>query len=133
MTDLGPLGEEESIAYAINDSGQVVGRVGDLGSSRAVLWEKGTMRFLTGSESSEAFGINSQGEVVGTYIVSGTTYHAALWRNGLRYDLNDLMGDSRLSLDWATAINDAGQIVGVGAWKSDAREFGFLLTPTGSR
>src|SRR5439155_1015866 len=107
MTDLGPLTEEQSIAYAINDSGQVVGRVGGLGSNRAGIWVKDSMSLLSGSESSQAFDINNLGEVVGTYIVSGTTYHAALWRDGRRYDLNDLVGDPRLSLDWATAINNA--------------------------
>ena len=133
MIDLGPLDARESIAYAINDSGQVVGRVGGFEGSRAVLWEKGNMRFLPGSESSQAFGINNRGEVVGTYIPSGTTFHAALWRGGVRYDLNDLVGDQHLGLHWANAINDAGQVVGFGVWKSDGREVGFLLTPTGTR
>ena len=89
------------------------------------------MSLLPGSGSSQAFDINNRGDVVGTYIVSGTTFHAALWRDGVRYDLNDLVGDQRVCLNWANAINDAGWIVGVGARKSDAREFGFLLTPTG--
>lgn len=133
MTDLGLSTEEETIAYAINDSGQIVGRIGDIGATRAVLWDKGAMTLLPGSEPSQAFGINNRGEVVGTYIPSGTTFHAALWRDGVRYDLNDLVGDPHLGLHWANAINDAGQIVGFGIWKSDAREVGFLLTPTGTR
>lgn len=131
MMDLDSTDPGESIAYAINDSGVIVGRVGGTGG-RAVMWQNGQMTFLPGSEPSQAFGINNRGEVVGTYIPSGTTFHAALWRDGVRYDLNDLVADRQLGLHWANAINDAGQIVGFGVWKSDGREVGFLLTPTGT-
>jgi probable HAF family extracellular repeat protein len=134
MTDLGTLGTAESIAFGINDSGQVVGWLGDFYNKRAFLWETGTMTLLPpGTQYSQALDINNRGDIVGTYIVSGTTHHAALWRDGVRYDLNDMVGDPRLNLDLANAINDVGQIVGVGAWKSDGREFGFLLTPIGTR
>jgi len=133
MTDLGTLGGAESIAFAINDSGQVVGWLGDFDNKRAFVWQGGTMNLLSpGSDYSQALDINSRGDIVGTYIVSGTTHHAALWRDGVRYDLNEMVADPRLCLNWANAINDTGQIVGVGAWKSDGREFGFLLTPTGT-
>ena len=123
----------ETIPYAINDSGQVAGRIGDIGSFRAVLWDKGSMTMLPGAEPSQAFGVNNRGDVVGTYTPSGTTFHAALWRDGVRYDLNDLVADPKLGLHWANAINDAGQIVGFGIWKSDGREVAFLLTPNGTR
>ena len=133
MTDLDPGQDEETIAYAINDSGVIVGRLGST-TGNAVIWEKGKMSFLPGAEPSQAFGINNRGEVVGTYIPSGTTFHAALWRDGVRYDLNDVVGDPRLGLHWANAVNDADQIVGFGVWKSDpTREVAFLLTPTGTR
>jgi probable HAF family extracellular repeat protein len=132
MRDIDTFGGDESIAFAINDSGQVVGWSSWVSGRRAFLWEAGTMGLLPGSESSQALDINNRSDVIGFYIVSGTTHHAALWRDGQRYDLNDLVGDPRVCLNWANAINDAGQIVGVGAWKSDGREFGFLLTPTGT-
>ena len=132
MTDLDPGQDEETIAYAINDSGVIAGRLGGT-AGRAVIWQNGKMSFLPGAEPSQAFGINNGGEVVGTYIPSGTTFHAALWRDGVRYDLNDVVGDPRLGLHWANAINDAGQIVGFGVWKSDpTRQVAFLLTPTGT-
>ena len=125
--------DEETIAYAINDSGVIAGRLGST-TGRAVIWQNGKMSFLPGAEPSQAFGINNRGEVVGTYIPSGTTFHAALWRDGVRYDLNDIVGNPQLGLHWANAINDAGQIVGFGVWKSDpTREVAFLLTPTGTR
>jgi probable HAF family extracellular repeat protein len=133
MNDLDTLlAGEESIAYAINDSGQVVGRLGDIGG-RAVLWKKGAMSLLPGAESSQAFGLNNRGDIVGTYIPFGTTFHAALWRDGVRYDLDELVGDPQVTLSWANAINDAGQIVGRAAWRSTGREIGFLLTPNVSR
>jgi uncharacterized membrane protein len=93
------------------------------------------MTLLPGTENSQALDINERGDIVGTYKLSnaaGTAFHAALWRDGVRYDLNDIAGHPAVCLNWAYAINDAGMIVGVGAWKYDAREFGFLITPTGS-
>jgi probable HAF family extracellular repeat protein len=138
MTDLGTLGGEESAAHAINDSGQVVGWIGGVGafSRQGFIWQRGTMNVLPGSGPSQAFGINNHGDVVGTCTPpseTGTTLHAALWRNDVRYDLNELAGNARMTLMWANAINDQGQIVGIGRWKDRGeREFAFLLTLTGT-
>lgn len=134
MTDLGTLGAEESAAHAINGSGHVVGWVGGVGTSgrRAFIWVEGVMTLLSGN-GAQALGINSQGDVVGLYThvaEAGTSLHAALWRNGELVDLNEIAGHRRVTLMWATAINDAGQIIGIGRWKDQGeREFGFRLTP----
>ncbi len=78
MVDLGDLGGGHSVAYAINDAGQVVGRswlsaaIPDYGFPyRAFLWTSGQgMRNLgslsTGPSASAAYGINETGQVVGT-------------------------------------------------------------------
>lgn len=139
MIDIGTLGGEESIAHAINDSGQIVGWLGDIGGKRAFIWENGTLRLLPGgTEFSQAFAINNRGDVVGSYISvrpEGTAFHAALWRDGVRYDLHDLVGAHRMTstqgvtLTWATGINDAGQITGVGSRPAGGSEFAFRLTP----
>jgi probable HAF family extracellular repeat protein len=77
MVDLGDLGGGHSIAYAINDAGQVVGRswlstaIPDYGFPyRAFLWTSGQgIRSLgtlsTGPSASVAYGINEAGQVVG--------------------------------------------------------------------
>ena len=132
MTDLGTFGGDESVAEAINDSGQVVGWLGNVDAKHAFLWQNGQFSLLPGSEFSDAFWLNNHGDVVGTYVPSGTTFHAALWRRGVRYDLNDMVGDTTLVLSWAYAINDAGVIIGRGARKHIFGEFAFRLTPVGA-
>jgi probable HAF family extracellular repeat protein len=133
MIDLDTL-PGESIAHAINDSGVVVGWVGDFDNKRAFVWFDGGMELLPGgSEVSEALGLNNRGEVVGTYVRSGTTgvdFRAALWKDGARYDLTDLIGNDNITLNFAYAINASGQIVGVGTHHdNNASQFGFRLTP----
>ena len=73
VTDLGdlPSGIERSEAFAINDSGQIVGRgCSDIGSSRAVL--RGNDGSITdlgdlpdGRTNTWAFDINNSGQIVG--------------------------------------------------------------------
>ena len=61
MTDLGTLGGSVSVAYGINNGGQIVGesKIAS-GAFHAVLWENGTMTDLgtLGGPNSVAFGIN---------------------------------------------------------------------------
>ena len=63
ITDLGALGDSSSVAWAINDSGVVVGESTDEGGyiSRAFLWENGEMAdlgTLTGYVYAHARAIN---------------------------------------------------------------------------
>jgi probable HAF family extracellular repeat protein len=65
--------------------------------------------------SSKAYGVNAAQQSVGEAEVSGGVTHAFLYMNGQAYDLNTLLGpDSEWTLVKATAINNLGQIVGVG-------------------
>jgi probable HAF family extracellular repeat protein len=117
MTDLGTVGHsQESRANDINASGQVVGGSG----GHAFLWEKGVMTDLDTlgcAGCNEAYGINDAGQVVGALRVplpaprNGWDSHAFLWENGVVTDLGTLGG----SYSVATAINAAGQVVGVGS------------------
>jgi hypothetical protein len=51
----------------------------------------------------------------GTFLCDGTHYRAFLWEHGSAIDLNTTIPAlSSLHLNWAMAINDAGEIGGLG-------------------
>ncbi len=134
ITDLGTLGGEGSIATAINDNGQIVGSsLQEEGGSRAFLWEDAEITNLgvlpEGGDASYATDINSAGQVVGLIEGYGDLARVAfLWQNGEMIDLNALIpADSGWVLLGATAVNDAGQIVGFGLGPEGQEVF--LLTP----
>jgi probable HAF family extracellular repeat protein len=125
MTDLNSLIPADSgwvleVATAINQAGHIVG-LGKLGGKqRAFLWQDGQLTDLgtLGGISSRAFGINNLGQVVGcSAIASSAAEHAFVWQNGAMTNLNRLIpADSGWVLECASAINDAGHIVGTGAY-----------------
>jgi probable HAF family extracellular repeat protein len=116
--DLGELGggEDRSIAFDVNDVGQIVGRSNAGSGDRAVLWDGGPpidLGELPGGENhSEAFGINDLGEIVGVS-GDGSGDRGVLWdTTGGPYHLNDRLDASGAGYEIfdARAINDAGQI-----------------------
>jgi len=122
LTDLGTLSfTRDSIAYAVNNAGQIVGTSGySEGGTRAVLWttngsllDLGTLGHEGPAEGwSEAYGINASGQVVGSS--SGTNFtqsHAFMYSAGTMIDLSVMPGGSA-AFTAAHAINDAGQVVG---------------------
>jgi probable HAF family extracellular repeat protein len=130
--DLGTLpGDASSTARAINAAGHVVGEslAGPL-KSRAVLWHNGTTQdlgSLPGDTSSQANGINAFGQVVGwSRATAKSVSRAVRWQGNVATDLNSLLPqNSGWVLTSASAINDEGQIVGVGL--HDGRWRAFLL------
>jgi probable HAF family extracellular repeat protein len=125
MKNLGKLpGYDSSSALAINDLGQVAGLSFCANCSlqmHATLWNKGKGSILD-------LGINNVGQVVGEGEVSALV-HAFVWSPSTgMLDLNNLIpANSGWLLQTASAINDQGQIVGVGVL--NGQQEAFLLTP----
>jgi uncharacterized protein (TIGR03437 family) len=140
-----PSGFVNAIATGVNDAGQVAGLAfhGNPSDGKSeAFWFDGKssvdLGTLPGSTGSAALGINSSGWMVGfTNPHSGgldplTTIarnqKAVLWAGGSIYDLATLVNNATgWNLAYATALNDAGQIVGAGTINGAIHVF--LLTP----
>ncbi len=129
-SDLDTLGSGGGAASDINDAGQIVGELMAAdGANHAVLWgpdavhDLNDMSDLPGNWVLEsASGINANGQVVGMAGLPDYVGHAFIWENGAVRDLGTLARSSG-----ATAINNAGQVVGwTGGDNSWPTSHGFL-------
>jgi probable HAF family extracellular repeat protein len=127
-------------AFAINNLGQIVGRVRSLDGSTyvAALWQPdGSLKILgvlPGDQAAFATGINNLGQVVGNNVDSGNNWsHGFIWQNNVMTDLNTLIsGDSNLLIISASNINERGQISGMGTVQSGPHAgeiHAYLATP----
>ncbi len=132
VTDVGTFGGPSSTALGMNDLGRVVGRADTdvFGESRAFYWDGDNIHAIPAGRGAEAHGINNFDYVVGQmYGINPEMATAFLYTDNQVYDLNDLIPhDSGWYLNGATAINDAGQIVGTGIYQGETWHM-FLLTP----
>lgn len=115
ITDLARFGTRDSYANAINDGGTIAGNFGgSSGTEHAFVFEGGTWRDLG---AGTAAGMNALGDVVGQRMhaagAAGFVYH-----DGVMTELAYL-GSGNVSR--ATAINDAGQVVGESNLTHDAQ------------
>ncbi|HBY59501.1 MAG TPA: hypothetical protein DEH78_06735, partial [Solibacterales bacterium] len=107
ITNLGVLpGSDFSEALAVNNAGQVAGRLSRANSDRAFLWD-GTQMIDLGLGM--ATGINDQAQVVGMSRASGVN-QAFLYSAGVRTDLPLVGGTTG---NEATDINNAGVVTGL--------------------
>jgi probable HAF family extracellular repeat protein len=126
--ELPSLGGASCAAAGMNGSGVIVGwSRTPSGRIHACEWTTTGIRDLggLGGGASEARAVNSKGVIVGAAEVRSDGWHACVWLRGRVYDLNDLTPGADGTLLAATAIGEAGQIVGTGFDPSRA----FLLTP----
>jgi probable HAF family extracellular repeat protein len=127
-----PEGTNASVAYGLNNAGQVVGTAITTGGAaeRAFVFDEltGALTLLPslpeGQDRAEARAINSTGQMVvgGAFTgrvlsapsIGGPTFaifHPALWQNGVVRDLGTLGGQTG-EHGYANDVNDAGQVVG---------------------
>ena len=134
--NIGSLGGTDTQPEAINDNGEIAGISSTAGNqtTHAFLYSGGKMTdlgVLIGGDYSQASGINDEGDVVGeSDYDAAQDAHAFLYTGGQMVDLNSVIDpNSRWTLVNADAINDNGQIVGIG-FSPNGDEHAFLLTPT---
>ncbi len=123
LKDLGTLGGTFSIPIVVNEKGDVVGAANTSNDEtvRAVRWRNGAIHDLGGVEGdpcSWAWGQNNKGQIVGISVPMcdlSLAPRAFLWEDGEMIDLRTrIPADSNFQLVYAEAINERGEITGIG-------------------
>ncbi len=117
IVDLGILTSNSSYAKAVNEKGQVIGKLcnpfGNTYICKAFFWDKtiGMIDLGTlGGRESRADSINETGKVVGDSKTTNDKWRGFLWdsSNGMK-DIGTLGGNE----SYVASINQAGKIVGI--------------------
>lgn len=128
LIDLGTFGGPGADGAWINNQGEAVGWGGTTqycpqlegGGQHPFLWRNGVKTDLgavPGTDNGDANWINSKSQVVGlSFKCDASVFDAFLWDKGKIVDLNTLIpAGSQLHLFYAIAINDRGEIAGLGS------------------
>jgi uncharacterized membrane protein len=144
IVDLGTYpGDWSSLAWGMNDLGQVAGESHPPFANRAIVWNNDPahtpteLPLLAGDNMGSASRINNLGHTLGwsAFSPDGSFNNMGpeklvLWREGAVFDLQSIL-DSVSGAGWmistASAINNLGQIVGLGVHNGQNRAY--LLTP----
>jgi probable HAF family extracellular repeat protein len=95
--------------------------------SNGAITHLGVLNIALGGSNVDA--INDLGQIVGSSPLQDGSRRAVLYENSVPIDLNSLIpSGSGWTLEYATSINDQGQIVGIGT-SPDSIDRAFLLTP----
>ncbi len=132
--DLGTFGGQDASALALNDQAQMTGYVTSAGGfDQAFRYSGGAAVLLgtLGGHYSYGLAINNSNVIVGgSFTDTGDTiYHAFIAMANSLVDLNLLLDATGVgwTLVEARAINDSGQIAGIGTYNGGRHTF--LLTP----
>ena len=122
-----PVRNLSSYAYAINDSGQLVGAFQLVNGPTRAFLESGNVKIqelgTLGGSDSVANSINNAAQVVGYSLTASGAQHAFLYTGGQRQDLGTLGGSDSV----ANSVNIAAQVVGYSLTASGAQH-AFLYT-----
>lgn len=125
IVDLGVFGSDwSSLAYSVNDLGQVVGQSNPPFGSRPVLWQNDALHSAVelplppGNNYGVANLINNAGTIVGTSAVSEPgTWNVSgsrivIWSGGVPYELQSLLVPSSTgwTVNYVASINNLGQM-----------------------
>ena len=128
IVDLGVLGSDwSSLAYSLNDLGQVVGQSNPPFGNRPVLWQNDAahsaveLPLLPGDNYGSAQLINNQGLIVGSsaYAEPGTwnvgPNRIVIWSGGIPYDIQSLVVQAAdgWTINYIASINNLGQMTGL--------------------
>ena len=135
ITNLGTLGGNESVAWAVNSSDQVTGcaanAVPDDGSlfgwgtqTRAFLYQNGAMQDLGTLGGTDACGtlLNDAGQVTGFSYTDSFAVDVFLWTKGNMQDIGGLGG----TFGFPNYINSKGQVAGESNLAGDSISHGFF-------
>ncbi|MEC4803653.1 MAG: hypothetical protein SAJ12_05240 [Jaaginema sp. PMC 1079.18] len=115
----------------LNNSGRAIGNYTDSnGFEQAHTWYNGKTTDLgsLGGEGTWSYGLNNLDQIVGVSNTQDWVTNAFIWDKGVMENLNNLLVNGEgWELEWATDINDNGQIIGWGRYNGVERSF--LLNP----
>jgi uncharacterized membrane protein len=143
VIDLGTLpGDWTSIAWGMNDLGQVVGESHPPSGSIPTLWGNdarhtaAALPLLDGDNYGSADSINNAGQVLGwsAYAIPGTRNvgpsRQVLWSDGVAYDINSVLEPltgAGWNITYVAGLNNVGQITGIGTLNGAVTVF--VMTP----